>query len=258
MPESIPVAVSVRDITFGYTRHDTVLDNVSFDVPHGQSLAILGYNGVGKTTLFRIITGLLRPRSGEAIVNADVIHGMRDVFMLSADGTLATQLSLRENIAFRAKLFATRQIPRPIDLNHLDRLPLIEAFGLTNRLDTKVGKLSSGLRRRADIAVGLLLQPHLVMLDEPTNAVDPETRDLLIELSHQLSDSGRTLLTITHDLDYCWRIADRAILFDHGHIAIDRRIADFPDFNTFKAAMTIDNPHPAVSFGFNEERSHRS
>lgn len=150
MPESTPIAISVRNVTFGYTRHDTVLDHVGFGVPHGQSLAVLGYNGVGKTTLFRIITGLLRPRSGEAIVNADVIHGMRDVFMLSADGALATQLSLRENIAFRAKLF------------------------------------------------------------------------------------------------------------DHGHIAIDRRIADFPDFDTFKAAMTIDEPHPAVSFGFNEERSHRS
>ncbi|WP_289094320.1 ATP-binding cassette domain-containing protein [uncultured Bifidobacterium sp.] len=258
MPESTPIAISVRNVTFGYTRHDTVLDHVGFDVPHGQSLAVLGYNGVGKTTLFRIITGLLRPRSGEAIVNADVIHGMRDVFMLSADGALAMQLSLRENISFRAKLFATRQDPSPIDLDQLDRLPLIEAFGLADRLDTKVGELSSGLRRRADIAVGLLFHPHLVMLDEPTNAVDPATRDLLIELSHQLSDSGRTLLTITHDLDYCWRIADRAILFDHGRIAIDRRIADFPDFDTFKAAMTIDEPHPAVSFGFNEERSHRS
>ena len=121
-----------------------------------------------------------------------------------------------------------------------------------------MGELSSGLRRRADIAVGLLFHPHLVMLDEPTNAVDPATRDLLIELSHQLSDSGRTLLTITHDLDYCWQIADRVILFDHGRIAVDRRIAEFPDFATFKATMTIDEPRTHVSFGFDEERRYRS
>ena len=118
MPESTPIAISVRNVTFGYTRHDMVLDHVGFDVPHGQSLAVLGYNGVGKTTLFRIITGLLRPRSGEAAINADVIHGMRDVFMLSTDGALATQLSLRgehhipsQTVRHKAKPFSDRLGP---------------------------------------------------------------------------------------------------------------------------------------------------
>ena len=88
-----------------------------------------------------------------------------------------------------------------IDLEHLENEKLVQAFGLTEHLDKKVKGLSSGLRKRAGLVAGMLFEPHVILLDEPTNSVDPITRDLMIDLMGQLSDSGRTILTITHDLE---------------------------------------------------------
>ena len=107
MPENGRTIIAVRDVAFGYTRKKTVLEHVSFDVPQGQSLAILGYNGVGKTTLFNIIVGLLRPRSGEAVINANLVPSMQDVFQLSDESNLAATMTVRENIRFRAMLMDT-------------------------------------------------------------------------------------------------------------------------------------------------------
>ena len=206
MPENGRTIIAVRDVTFGYTRKKTVLEHVSFDVPQGQSLAILGYNGAGKTTLFNIIVGLLRPRSGEAIINANLVPSMQDVFQ--------------------------------------------QAFGLAEHLDKKVKELSSGLRKRAGLVAGMLFEPHVILLDEPTNSVDPITRDLMIDLMGQLSDSGRTILTITHDLEYCWSVADRVIILDDRHIAKDMMLDDFKDFDAFKRAATLGRTvDESVDFG---------
>lgn len=131
MPENGRTIIAVRDVTFGYTRKKTVLEHVSFDVPQGQSLAILGYNGAGKTTLFNIIVGLLRPRSGEAIINANLVPSMQDVFQLSDESNLAATMTVRENIRFRAMLMDTGRGSgrRAIDPAHLENEKLVQAFG---------------------------------------------------------------------------------------------------------------------------------
>ena len=131
MPENGQTIIAVRDVAFGYTCKKTVLEHVSFGVPQGQSLAILGYNGVGKTTLFNIIVGLLRPRSGEAVINANLVPSMQDVFQLSDESNLAATMTVRENIRFRAMLMDTgrRNGRQAIDLEHLENEKLVQAFG---------------------------------------------------------------------------------------------------------------------------------
>lgn len=252
MPENGQTIIAVRDVAFGYTCKKTVLEHVSFGVPQGQSLAILGYNGVGKTTLFNIIVGLLRPRSGEAVINANLVPSMQDVFQLSDESNLAATMTVRENIRFRAMLMDTgrRNGRQAIDLEHLENEKLVQAFGLTEHLDKKVKELSSGLRKRAGLVAGMLFEPHVILLDEPTNSVDPITRDLMIDLMEQLNDSGRTILTITHDLEYCWSVADRVVILDDRHIAKDMMLDDFQDFDAFKQAATLGRTaDESVDFG---------
>ena len=249
-----PPAIRVTDMTFGYRHRKPVLEHIDLDVPAGQSLGILGYNGVGKTTLFGVITGLLRPQKGSATINANVFRSMREVFQLTDSGNLSPTMTIRENLRFRSMLYATHDDPHPLDPKHLEQLPMIRAFELGDHLDKKVKDLSSGLRKRAGIAAGMLFDPRLILLDEPTNAVDPVTRQLLIDLMRQLKADGRTILTITHDLDYCWEVTDRVIVLDNGHVAKDCLLADFGDIEAFRQAATLGRGRDHVDFGLGGAR----
>ena len=249
-----PLAIRVTDMTFGYRRRKPVLEHIDLDVPAGQSLGILGYNGVGKTTLFGVITGLLRPQTGSATINEAVFHSMREVFQLTDSGNLSPTMTIRENLRFRSMLYATHDDPHPLDLKHLDRLPMVRAFELGEHLDKKVKDLSSGLRKRAGIMAGMLFDPRLILLDEPTNAVDPVTRQLLIDLMRQLKADGRTILTITHDLDYCWEVADRVIVLDDKCVVKDCLLADFGDIDAFRQAATLGRERDHVDFGLGGAR----
>ena len=248
-----PIAIRVHDLTFGYRWNRPVLEHINLDVQADQSLGILGYNGVGKTTLFSLITGLLRPQHGSATINADVFHSMRDVFQLTESGNLAMTMTVRENLRFRSMLYATRDNPHPIDLEHLDDLPMVRAFELQEHLDKKVKELSTGLRKRAGIMAGLLLDPRLILLDEPTNAVDPITRQLLIDLMQQLKADGRTIFTITHDLDYCRQVADRVVVIDDKRVARDLTVADYADEAAFRQAATLGRERGHVDFGLHKK-----
>ena len=246
--------ISVRHVTFGYRKREPVLEDVSLDVPRGQSLGVLGYNGVGKTTLLNLIIGLLRPQRGRCVINAGLVPAMRDVFSMTERANLIDAMTVRDNIRFRSLLFADRDDPDPVDLDALAEHPLVRAFELGEHLDKKVSDLSSGLRKRAGLVAGMLFDPHVVLLDEPTNAVDPMTRRLLFDYANELRAAGRTLLTVTHDLEYCWRTTDRVVVLDHGHVALDADVAGFADYEAFERAATLGREDRKVDFGIKKTR----
>lgn len=242
--------IAVDHVTFGYRKHQTVLDDISFAVPKGQTLALLGYNGVGKTTLFNLIVGLLRPRRGRCMINQAFVPSMRDVFLMTERANLIGSMSVRDNIRFRALLFSDGSADmRKPDPTALDDEPLVRAFELGPHLDKKVSELSSGLRKRAGLVAGMLFDPHVIMLDEPTNSIDPITRDLFIDYLDQLHADGRTILTITHDLEYCWKVAERVIILDERHVARDIMLTDVSDYDTFTGIATLEHAHGDVDFG---------
>lgn len=195
------MSVAVEHVTFGYGGRQTVPDDVSFTVPQGQSVAIPGYNGVGKTTSFKLIAGLLRPRSGRCVINGTLVPSMRDVFLMTEHANLISAMSVRDNIRFR----------------------------------------------------GLLFDPHVIMLDEPTNSIDPITRDLLIDYVNRLHACGRTILTVTHDLEYCWKTMDRAVILDDRRIAGDVMLADIPDHEAFTHIATLGHDRRTVDFGLERQ-----
>ena len=240
--------IKVNDLTFGYKRKQAVLEHITFAVPKGQSLAILGYNGVGKTTLFDLIVGLRRPCSGYAAINKAFVPSMRDVFQMTEQGGLIDTMTVRENFKFRKMLFKPKDDDKTF-FEALEKNPLVRAFELNDQLDKKVSDLSSGLRKRVGIVAGMMFDPHVIMLDEPTNAIDPLTRDLLIEYMGRLRADNRTILTITHDLHYCWNVSDRIIVLDHKHIALDAMLSDFNSFDEFSKAAMLGKEHEHVDFG---------
>lgn len=248
--------ISVEHVTFGYKRDQTVLDDIGFTVPQGQSLALLGYNGVGKTTLFRLIVGRLRPREGRCVIDKHLVPSMREVFQMTENGNLVDTMTVRDNIRFRQLLFGAQAAGGNgsfSEQGQLEQHPLVQAFELGPHLDKKVLELSSGLRKRAGIVAGMIFDPHVIMMDEPTNAIDPITCDLLTEYISQLKADGRTLLTITHDLEYCWDVADRVIILDNKHIVKDIMRADFPDYESFTKTATLGHESKHVDFGLSRK-----
>lgn len=242
--------IAVDHVTFGYRKRRAVLDDVSLEVPRGQTMALLGYNGVGKTTLFNLIVGLLRPWSGRCVINQELVPSMRDVFLMTERADLINSMTVRDNIRFRALLFGgAGSGARGVDPTALDDEPLVRAFELGPHLDKKATDLSSGLRKRAGLVAGMLFDPRVILLDEPTNSIDPITRDLFIDYVNQLHAAGRTVLTITHDLEYCWKAAERVVVLDDRHVVEDVMLADVPDYGTFTDIATLGRGHADVDFG---------
>lgn len=208
------VAVAIDHITHRYGSH-LALNDVSFTVPSGALFGLLGPNGSGKTTLFRILTTLLTPSSGTATVFGHDLakdpQTAREVTsMIFQEPALDDQLTVRENIRLHGGLFGLSGAALDSRL-----AAVLEQFGLTDRTDDRVDKLSGGLQRRTDLARGLLHQPRLLLLDEPTAGLDPRARRELWDHLHSVQQTAdTTILLATHMMDEAERCDELAIIHE--------------------------------------------
>lgn len=195
--------VSVRDLRKSYAGF-TALDGVSFDIERGETFALLGPNGAGKSTTIEILEGYRDRTSGEAhVLGADPQHGdltwkARLGVVLQSTGESGTA-TVREQIAHFAGFY-----PNPRDVDEL-----IAAVGLEAKAKTQIRKLSGGQRRRVDVALGIVGNPELLFLDEPTTGFDPEARRQFWELIRTLQAEGTSILLTTHYLDEAAQLAHR-------------------------------------------------
>ena len=205
-------SVRVRGLRKSYG--DTVaVDGVDLDIRHGEVFALLGPNGAGKTTTVEILEGYRRRDGGEVtVLGTDPGEGGREwrsrigiVLQSNAD---ASELSVREMISHFSAYY-----PRPKDPDEV-----IEAVGLTEKAGAKLRQLSGGQRRRVDVALGIIGNPELLFLDEPTTGFDPEARRQFWHLIQGLADSGTTILLTTHYLDEAEALANRVGVIAGGRI----------------------------------------
>ncbi|QYC40463.1 Daunorubicin/doxorubicin resistance ATP-binding protein DrrA [Nonomuraea coxensis DSM 45129] len=213
-------AIHARGLTksFGETR---VLAGIDLTVPAGTLLALLGPNGSGKTTTVRILTTLLAPDGGTATVGGHDVtregRAVRRVIGLTAQqATVDDLLTGRENLV----LFA--------GLHHLGRRAsrrrageLLERFDLTGAADRRVGTYSGGMRRRLDLAAGMVAEPRILFLDEPTTGLDPRSRAELWAVIRELLASGTTILLTTQYLEEADQLADRVAVIHGGRLVAD-------------------------------------
>jgi ABC-2 type transport system ATP-binding protein len=197
----------------------TAVKGVSFDVEEGEVFGLLGPNGAGKSTLIRMLTTLLAPTAGTAIVNGfDIVKRpddvRRSIGVIPQATTSDVELSVRENLLIFAKLYG---VPR----ERRGRLiaDLLAAVELTEWADKQVKNLSGGMRRRVEIARGLVHEPKIFFLDEPTTGLDPVSRVAVWEMLRQIKEQrGLTVLLTTHYMDEADRLCDHIAIVDHGEL----------------------------------------
>ena len=222
MNEQTP-AIRVEALRKSYAKLE-VLKGVDFDVARGSIFALLGSNGAGKTTLVRILSTLLQPDGGTAIVHGyDVAREpaqVRDSISLTGQFAAVDEiLSGRENLTMVARLRRVKN-PRQVADDLLARFSLTEAGG------RRVGTYSGGMRRRLDIAMSLIGDPPVVFLDEPTTGLDPEARIEVWNEIQKLAGSGTTVLLTTQYLEEAEKLADRIAILHEGTIIVSGTLAD--------------------------------
>ncbi|MCF7973474.1 MAG: ABC transporter ATP-binding protein [Phycisphaerae bacterium] len=194
------------------------VDDISFDVKEGELFGFLGPNGAGKTTTLSMISGLLKPDKG-------CIHvGDIDVWqcpkkakqllgLIPQDLALYEELNARENLMFWGSLF---HLPRATLKANIDLW--LDRVGLSDRSREPVSKFSGGMKRRLNLAIGLVHNPKVVLLDEPTVGIDPQARNNILDIIREIAREGTTILFTTHHLEEAEALCDRLAIMDHGKI----------------------------------------
>jgi len=208
-------AILVQHLQKSY-RDLAVLKDVSFEVERGSVFALLGSNGAGKTTVVRLLSTLLRPDGGSAVVNGfNVVReadGVRRSISLTGQFAAVDEiLTGRENLLLIARLRHISDARSTAD-------SLLNQFGLQDAADRRVGTYSGGMRRRLDIAMSLLGNPRVLFLDEPTTGLDPEGRLEVWRTIRTLTERGTTVFLTTQTLEEAEHLADRIAILHEGRI----------------------------------------
>lgn len=197
----------------------TALEDVSFSLAAGQRLALLGPNGAGKTTLIRCLAGRAKPDAGTIELLGQRLPpsgGRERLGLVPQDIAIYPDLTTRENLVAFARFHGLRGS----ELRH--RVDWALAWtGLEDRQNDLVGGFSGGMKRRVNLACGVMHSPHVLLLDEPTVGVDPQSRQRIFEMLDQLRDAGTSILLTTHHLDEAEQRCDRIVIIDHGRVVAD-------------------------------------
>ncbi|HJA05365.1 MAG TPA: ABC transporter ATP-binding protein [Candidatus Microbacterium stercoravium] len=209
------MVIDVQGLTMRYGDH-VVLDDVSFDVGRGEVVALLGPNGAGKSTTIETLEGLRRPSAGTVRVLGRDPQNADDAWRSRLGVVLQTwndhgKWTVRSLLDHFSRLYSAIGPARDVD-------ELLEEVGLSSLASQKLSVLSGGQRRRLDIALAVLGQPELVLMDEPTAGFDPESRRSFQHLIAALTQREMSCLITTHDLDEAERVADRIVILNRGTV----------------------------------------
>src|SRR4030088_1867996 len=239
-------AIDVRTIVKKFGDF-TAVKGISFTVNEGEIFGLLGPNGAGKSTLIRMMVTLLQPTSGTAVINGfDVVKesdGVRQsIGVIPQAMTSDLELSVEENLIIFAKLYS---VPRAKRERLIDEL--LEAVELTQWRKAQVKNLSGGMRRRVEIARGLVHEPRIFFLDEPTTGLDPVSRVAVWEMLQRIkAERDLTILITTHYMDEADKLCDRIAIVDHGELkALDSPMklkTSIPGRNVIEVSFSVAPP----------------
>lgn len=212
----------VRDLKKIYHRNGrpdlVAVNGISFEVGEGECFGLLGPNGAGKSTSMKCITGFYEPTSGEVRIAGMDVHqetksARRYLGVCSQDDTLDTDFDVLDQMVQFASFFGIAKSEARLRSERL-----LERFGLTDKLNESVESLSGGMRRRLQVARGLVNEPKLLVLDEPTTGLDPEARRSLWDILVEQRREGLAILLSTHYMDEAERLCDRVAIIHKGRI----------------------------------------
>ena len=210
-------AVRVEDLTrhFGDIK---AVDGVSFDIERGEIFSLLGPNGAGKSTTISMLSCLLKPDSGDAFVMGHSIlsdpSGVKaTIGVVPQEIALYEDLSARENLVFWGKMYGLRgaELHKKVD-------EVLELIGLTERQKGRVGKFSGGMKRRVNIGVALLHTPDVIIMDEPTVGIDPQSRRHILDGVIAFNQGGGSVLYTTHYMEEAQELSNHIAIMDQGQV----------------------------------------
>jgi len=194
------------------------VDGVGFHIAHGETYGLLGPNGAGKTTTISMIAGLLERDSGEVTIagqpmTTKTVQAKVALGYVPQDLAIYPDLSALENLVFFARLYGMSRMQARTRAREV-----LEVIGLTDRAGDQTKTYSGGMKRRLNVGLGLLNSPSLLILDEPTAGVDPQSRNAILENVAGLSKAGMAVLYTTHYMEEAERLCDRVGIIDHGNL----------------------------------------
>jgi ABC-2 type transport system ATP-binding protein len=210
-------AIQVQDLYKDYGDIQAV-QGVSFDVHAGEIFSLLGPNGAGKTTTISMISCLLQPTQGDALVmgssvTSDPMAVKEAIGVVPQEIALYDDLSARENLTFWGKMYGLHGKPLKQRVDEV-----LEIIGLTERQKGRVSKFSGGMQRRLNIGIALLHRPKVIIMDEPTVGIDPQSRRSILDSVKEFRQQGTTVLYTTHYMEEAQQLSDHIAIMDHGKL----------------------------------------
>ena len=230
------IRVSELRKTFGSVR---ALDGVSFHAERGEVLGLLGPNGAGKSTALAICTGLIVPDSGSVELgdagSPRSPAARRLIGLAPQQIALYEDLTARENLVFLAKIHGVQDPVRRAD-------ELLDMVGLLPRARDRVRTYSGGMQRRLNLAAAIVHDPPVILLDEPTAGVDPQSRSGILELVQRLAAEGRAVIYTTHYMEEAQRLCSRVAIVDQGRVLATGTVPELIATHGGESVVTVDTP----------------
>ena len=231
--------LSVKNLTKVFS-NKTVVNDLSFHINEKEILGILGPNGAGKSTTFNIISGLLKPDKGEICLTDNDMNVSKkqyksNIGVVPQEISLYESMTIQENLLFLGKLYGVRgkKLKERVE-------SLIEDVQLTEKKHTEVGKLSGGMKRRVNIAAALVHLPKLVIMDEPTVGIDPQSRSVVWDIIRSLSEKGISVIITSHYVDEIERLSDRVLIIDLGKVIAEGTVESLVSSHCNSKIYSVD------------------
>lgn len=210
--------ISINGLNFGYNHQPKLFEDFNLEIQDGDLFGLVGPNGAGKSSLISIMCGLNRPLAGDIKVLGQDLSSNRktilqNIAVVPQEYAFYPKLSARENLAFFVSLYRVKTKRAAID-------NAVELTGLGSFLDRQARYYSGGMKRRLNLAIGLLNSPKLLILDEPTVGIDPQSRHFILEAIRQINVQGTTVLYTSHYMEEVERLCNRVAVIDHGRIIL--------------------------------------
>ena len=219
----ISLLIDIQNVSYQYPDTEfPAVDSVSLQIEEGELFGLLGPNGAGKTTLVSLISGLCWPQSGQILIGGQPVRlGQRGIAVVPQEYAFYGPLSASENLAYFAGVLGLRGIEKADAIEDA-----LQAAGLTEVSNRRASTYSGGLRRRLNFAIGILGHPQVLILDEATANVDPQSRAFLLEKVHDLNRAGVTIIYTSHLLNEVQQLCHSAAIIDEGKLVCQGTMQD--------------------------------
>ena len=217
--------ISIRNLHFSYSGNEVIFKDFNLEIRAGSLFGLIGPNGAGKSTLISLITGLNSAQAGAIRIDGKELSSCRDELLsqlscVPQEYAFYPKLTVLQNLNFFCRLY--KKVKNP----ELNIKEAIELTGLAEYQERHAEKLSGGLKRRLNLAIGLLNKPTLLILDEPTVGIDPQSRHFILAAIKRLNAEGTTILYTSHYMEEIERLCDAIAVIDHGEIVMEGELND--------------------------------